>query len=83
MQDQLAKKGCNMPSQRKDFISALTHSSPPLIQEAYPLHHANEKRQLIDMLKRAMLPTITLDLAKIRSYFGEGTVYCCMRTIFV
>ncbi len=79
MQDELAKKGCNMPSQRKDFISALKHSSPPLIEEAYPLHHGKEKRQLIAMLKRAMLPTIQLDLAKIRSYFGEDYIlYCCL-----
>ncbi len=73
-QELLKRKGCTVSPQRKDFISALTYSSPPLIKEAYPLHHHKEKSQLIVMLKRSLLPTREMGLEKIRNYFG---VYVC------
>lgn len=71
------KKGCSVVQQRKDFVSTLTHCTPPLLKEAYPLHHDKEKQQLIEMLKTAMLPTRALDLTRIRNYFGEDSVHNC------
>jgi len=56
-------------AQRKDFISCLSQSSPPLISEAYPLHSQADKDKLVAMLKSSFIRE--LDLGLIKDYFGE------------
>ena len=58
---------------RKDFLTALTNSTPPVIKESYPLHYRQEKGELITMLKYS--PLRGLNLAKIRSYFGAYVIW--------
>ena len=57
--------------ENKGFLTALQSSEPAVIHEAYPLHNPEEINELSTMLKYSFIPTKSLNLDKIRNYFGK------------
>ena len=74
--------GCEL-KQGKGFLSALQLSKPPILEEVYPLHEESECEALMSMLKWSLLPNLSLDIQRIRNYFGNyyWTYICAVNSL--
>ena len=55
---------------QKGFLTILELCKPPVINEAYPLHDAEQCRALSSMLLYSVLPNKSFKIDHIRNYFG-------------
>ncbi len=55
----------------KGFLSSLLESSPPLVEENFPLHQPRELASLGRMLSQSLLPFRGIHVDRIRDYFGR------------
>ena len=55
----------------KGLIAGLLASSPPIIEEEFPLHNCEAILDLDRMLKLSFTPLKGIDVHKIRNYFGK------------